>query len=244
MADERKRHPMLLEITDLTIFYGKAAALRGISLEVHEGEIVTLIGANGAGKTTTLNAVSGLLKPTSGRILFEGRRVDGLGPHKIARSKIGLVPEGRRVFAPMTVLENLEMGAFLVKDRSEIMRRIKNIYEYFPVLEERKYQLAGSLSGGEQQMVAIARSLMGKPRLMLMDEPSMGLAPLMVQEVARMIKFINKSGVSILLVEQNARMALSLASRGYVLDVGSITAKGKADELLTDPQVKKAYLGG
>ena len=175
MADERKRHPMLLEITDLTIFYGKAAALRGISLEVHEGEIVTLIGANGAGKTTTLNAVSGLLKPTSGRILFEGRRVDGLGPHKIARSKIGLVPEGRRVFAPMTVLENLEMGAFLVKDRSEIMRRIKNIYEYFPVLEERKYQLAGSLSGGEQQMVAIARSLKdGKDAEERKEEPLYG----------------------------------------------------------------------
>ena len=235
---------MLLQITDLTIFYGKAAALRGISLEVYEGEIVTLIGANGAGKTTTLNAVSGLLKPTSGRILFEGRRVDGLGPHKIARSKIGLVPEGRRVFAPMTVLENLEMGAFLVKDRSEIMRRIKNIYEYFPVLEERKYQLAGSLSGGEQQMVAIARSLMGKPRLMLMDEPSMGLAPLMVQEVARMVKFINKSGVSILLVEQNARMALSIAHRGYVMETGRIVMEGRAEDLAGDEKVRKAYLGG
>ncbi len=235
---------MLLAIHDLTIFYGKAAAVRGISLEVHEGEIVTLIGANGAGKTTTLNAISGLLKPNSGRILFEGRRVDGLRPHKVARSKIGLVPEGRRVFAPMTVLENLEMGAFLVKDKAEIARRIEATYEHFPVLQERKYQLAGSLSGGEQQMLAIARSLMSKPTLMLMDEPSMGLAPLMVQEVARMVKVINKSGVSILLVEQNARMALSLATRGYVLEVGSIRAKGNANELLADPQVKKAYLGG
>jgi branched-chain amino acid transport system ATP-binding protein len=235
---------MLLEITDLTIFYGKAAALRGISLEVHEGEIVTLIGANGAGKTTTLNATSGLLKPTSGQIRFEGRRADGLPPHKIARLKIGLVPEGRRVFGPMTVLENLEMGAFLVSDKSEITRRIKNIYEHFPILEQRKYQAAGSLSGGEQQMMAIARSLMGKPKLMLMDEPSMGLAPLMVQEVAKIIKAINQTGVSILLVEQNARMALSLASRGYVLEVGSITAQGNAKELLSDPQVRKAYLGG
>jgi len=235
---------MLLEITDLTIFYGKAAALRGVSLEVHEGEIVTLIGANGAGKTTTLNAVSGLLRPASGQILFDGKRVDGLAPHRIARSNIGLVPEGRRVFAPMTVLENLEMGAFLVDDKPEIARRIGSIYEHFPVLKERSHQLAGSLSGGEQQMLAIARSLMGKPRLMLMDEPSMGLAPLMVQEVARMVKVINESGVSILLVEQNARMALSLAHRGYVLEVGSITARGNAKELSTDPQVMKAYLGG
>jgi branched-chain amino acid transport system ATP-binding protein len=211
---------------------------------VHEGEIVTLIGANGAGKSTTLNAISGLLKPTSGEITFLGQRIDGLRPHKIARSKIGLVPEGRRVFGPMTVLENLEMGAFLTRGSSEIARRIRSIYEHFPVLEKRKDQLAGSLSGGEQQMVAIARSLMGEPRLLLMDEPSMGLAPLMVQEVAKIVKVINKSGVSILLVEQNARMALSLASRGYVLEVGSITAQGNADELLTDPQVKKAYLGG
>jgi branched-chain amino acid transport system ATP-binding protein len=234
---------MLLEIKDLTIFYGKAAALRGISLEVHEGEIVTLIGANGAGKTTTLNAISGLLKPASGQIRFEGRRVDGLPPHKIARSRIGLVPEGRRVFGPLTVLENLEMGAFLISDKSEITRRIRNTYKYFPILEERKHQLAGSLSGGEQQMLAIARSLMGDPRLMLMDEPSMGLAPLMVQEVAKIVKVINRSGVSILLVEQNARMALSLANRGYVLEVGSITAQGDAKELLNDAQVKKAYLG-
>ncbi len=235
---------MLLQIEDLRIFYGKAAALRGISLGVSEGEVVTLIGANGAGKTTTLNAISGLVKPTSGEIRFEGRRIGGLRPHKIARSRIGLVPEGRRVFGPMTVLENLEMGAFLTRGKSEITRRIKDIYEHFPVLEQRKHQAAGSLSGGEQQMVAIARSLMGKPKLMLMDEPSMGLAPLMVQEVAKIIKAINKTGVSILLVEQNARMALSLANRGYVLEVGSITAQGNAKELLSNPQVKKAYLGG
>jgi branched-chain amino acid transport system ATP-binding protein len=238
-----RKYQMFLEITDLTIFYGKAVALRGISLEVHEGEIVTLIGANGAGKTTTLNAISGLLKPTSGQMWFEGQRVDGLKPHKIARLKIGLVPEGRRVFGPMTVLENLEMGAYLVTDKSEITRRIRNIYKYFPVLEERTHQAAGSLSGGEQQMLAIARSLMGDPKLMLMDEPSMGLAPLMVQEVARIVKVINQSGVSILLVEQNARMALSLANRGYVLEVGSITAQGNAKDLLNNAQVKKAYLG-
>jgi branched-chain amino acid transport system ATP-binding protein len=235
---------MLLQIEDLKIFYGKAAALRGISLGVSEGEVVTLIGANGAGKTTTLNAISGLVKPASGEIRFEGRRIDGSPPHKIARSRIGLVPEGRRVFGPMTVLENLEMGAFLTRSRSEITRRIRNIYEHFPILEQRKYQAAGSLSGGEQQMMAIARSLMGEPKLMLMDEPSMGLAPLMVQEVAKIIKAINQTGVSILLVEQNARMALSLANRGYVLEVGSITAQGNAKELLSDPQVKKAYLGG
>lgn len=235
---------MLLEIKDLHIFYGKAEALRGISLELHEGEIVTLIGANGAGKTTTLNAVSGLLRRTLGEIWFDGRRIDGLGPHKIARSRVGLVPEGRRVFGPLTVLENLEMGAFLTKKRSEIQQRIRDIYEHFPVLEKRKHQAAGSLSGGEQQMMAIARSLMGKPKLMLMDEPSMGLAPLMVQEVANIIKAINQTGVSILLVEQNARMALGLANRGYVLEVGRITAQGHAKELLNDVQVKKAYLGG
>jgi len=235
---------MLLEISDLRIFYGKAEALRGISLAMDEGQIVTLIGANGAGKTTTLNAISGLLKPTSGQIWFEGKRIDGLPPHQIARSKITLVPEGRRVFGPMTVLENLEMGAFLVRDRSEIERRIQTIYGYFPVLEKRKHQAAGSLSGGEQQMMAIARSLMIKPLLMLMDEPSMGLAPIMVREVARMIRAINKTGVSILLVEQNARMALSLASRGYVLEVGSITSEGEASQLLVDPLVKRAYLGG
>jgi branched-chain amino acid transport system ATP-binding protein len=234
---------LLLQIKDLHIFYGKAEALRGISLEVGEGEIVTLIGANGAGKTTALSAISGLVKPASGHIWFDGRRLDGLPSHKIARERIGLVPEGRRVFGPMTVLDNLEMGAFLTKDRSAISQRIGRIYEHFPVLEKRKNQLAGSLSGGEQQMMAIARSLMGDPRLMLMDEPSMGLAPLMVREVAKMIKAINESGVSILLVEQNARMALSLASRGYVLEVGSITAQGNGRELLSDPQVKKSYLG-
>lgn len=234
---------MLLEVKDLRVFYGKAEALRGISLEMKEGEIVTLIGANGAGKTTSLGAISGLVKLTSGQICFEGQRIDGLRPHQVARLKIGLVPEGRRVFGPLTVLENLEMGAFLLKDRSEIGRRIGKMYEYFPKLEERKDQAAGSLSGGEQQMMAIARSLMGHPRLMLMDEPSMGLAPLVVREVGRMIKVINQSGVSILLVEQNARMALGLASRGYVLEVGVITTQGRAKELLIDPQVKKAYLG-
>jgi branched-chain amino acid transport system ATP-binding protein len=235
---------MLLQIKELHVFYGKAEALRGISLEMQEGEIVTLIGANGAGKTTTLSTVSGLVRPTSGQIWFEGRRIDSLPSHRIAQSRIGLVPEGRRVFGPMTVLENLEVGAFLTRDRSEILARIENIYKHFPILKKRKDQTAGSLSGGEQQMMAIARSLMGRPKLMLMDEPSMGLAPLMVQEVAKIVKAINQTGVSILLVEQNARMALSLASRGYVLEVGSITAQGNAKELLSDPQVKKAYLGG
>jgi len=235
---------MLLDVKELRVFYGKAEALRGISLEMNEGEIVTLIGANGAGKTTSLNAISGLVKVTSGQIWFGEKRIDGARPHQIAQLKIGLVPEGRRVFGPLTVLENLEMGAFLARDRSEVARRTRKMYEYFPRLEQRKDQLAGSLSGGEQQMMAIARSLMGQPRLMLMDEPSMGLAPLVVREVGRMIKVINQSGVSILLVEQNARMALGLASRGYVLEVGVITTQGKAKDLLTDGQVKKAYLGG
>ena len=235
---------MLLDIKDLRVSYGKAEAVRGISLSAGEGEIVTLIGANGAGKSTTLNAVCGMVKPSSGEIRFQGRRIDGSPPQAVARLKIGLVPEGRRVFAPMSVLENLEVGAFLLKDRAEVSRRIQEMYESFPILRDRKEQAAGSLSGGEQQMLAIARCLMAGPKLMLMDEPSMGLAPLIVQEVARIIRVINGTGVSILLVEQNAKMALSLASRGYVLEVGTITTEGGSKELLSDPQVRKAYLGG
>jgi branched-chain amino acid transport system ATP-binding protein len=234
---------MLLEIKDLKVHYGKAEALRGISVEINEGEIVTLIGANGAGKTTTLKTIFGLIKPTSGQIWFQEKRIDGLPPHKISQLKIALVPEGRRVFGPLTVVENLEMGAYLLKDRHEIAKELDNIYNYFPVLKEREKQMAESLSGGEQQMMATARALMSKPKLLLMDEPSMGLSPILVEEVAGIIKSINQAGVCIMLVEQNARMALSLANRAYVLEVGAIALHGNAKDLANDEEVKKAYLG-
>jgi branched-chain amino acid transport system ATP-binding protein len=234
---------MLLEIKDLKVHYGKAEALRGISVEIDEGEIVTLIGANGAGKTTTLKTIFGLIKPTSGQIWFQEKRIDGLPPHKISQLKIALVPEGRRVFGPLTVVENLEMGAYLLKDRQEVTQELENIYNYFPVLREREKQMAESLSGGEQQMMATARALMSKPKLLLMDEPSMGLSPILVEEVAGIIKNINQTGVCIMLVEQNARMALSLANRAYVLEVGAIALHGNAKDLANDEEVKKAYLG-
>jgi branched-chain amino acid transport system ATP-binding protein len=234
---------MLLEIKDLKVHYGKAEALRGISVEIDEGEIVTLIGANGAGKTTTLKTIFGLIKPTSGQIWFQEKRIDGLPPHKISQLKIALVPEGRRVFGPLTVVENLEMGAYLLRDRQEVIQELENIYSYFPVLKEREKQMAESLSGGEQQMMATARALMSKPKLLLMDEPSMGLSPILVEEVAGIIKSINQAGVCIMLVEQNARMALSLANRAYVLEVGAIALHGNARDLANDEEVKKAYLG-
>lgn len=235
---------MMLQIKDLKVHYGKAEALKGISMEVEEGEIATLIGANGAGKTTVLRAISGLKKPTAGEIWFQGRRIDGLPAHKIAHLGITHIPEGRRLFAPMTVLENLEMGAYLNKNKHEIASQIENIYHHFGVLAERRNQRASSLSGGEQQMLAIARALMSQPKLLLMDEPSMGLSPSLVDEVARIIRDINEAGVTIIVVEQNARIALSLAKRGYVLEVGEITLQGNAQELANDERVKKAYLGG
>ena len=235
---------MLLEIKDLRVHYGRAEALKGISLSVDEEAIVALIGANGAGKTTTLRTISGLKVPTSGEIWFRGKRVDGMPAHDIVKLGIAHIPEGRIVFAPMTVLDNLRMGAYLRKDKHQIARDLEIVYEHFPVLKERRGQQAGSLSGGEQQMLAIARALMAGPKLLLMDEPSMGLSPILVEEVGSIISDINKGGISIILVEQNARMALGLANKAYILEVGSITLEGDAQKLANDERVKKAYLGG
>jgi branched-chain amino acid transport system ATP-binding protein len=234
---------MLLEITELTVHYGKAEALKKITMGIAEREIVTLIGANGAGKTTTLRTVSGLKTPTSGEILFQGKKIDRWSPHKVAQLRIAHIPEGRRVIAPMTVLENLELGAYILSDKRAIIRQMENVYKHFSILEERRNQKAGSLSGGEQQMLAIARALMGQPKLLLMDEPSLGLSPLLVDEVGRIIVDINRQGVGIILVEQNARMALSSASRAYVLETGKIVLEGDAKKLADDERVKKAYLG-
>lgn len=235
---------MLLEIKDLRVHYGRAEALKGISIGVNEGAIVALIGANGAGKTTTLRTISGLKVPTSGGIWFQGKRIDGIPAHGIVKLGIAHIPEGRIVFAPMTVLDNLRMGAYLRKDRHQIARDLDSIYEHFPVLRERRGQQAGSLSGGEQQMLATARALMACPNLLLMDEPSMGLSPILVEEVGNIIKGINQDGVNIMLVEQNARMALNLANKAYILEVGNIVLEGDARELSNDESVKKAYLGG
>jgi len=235
---------MLLRVENLRIHYGKAEALKGVSLEVDEGIIVTLIGANGAGKTTTLRAISGLKAPTAVEIRFQGERIDKLTPHKIAKLGIAHIPEGRRVFATLTVLENLLTGAYLRKDKREIVRDLDKFYEHFPILKERRKQPAGSLSGGEQQMLVTARALMSRPKLLLMDEPSLGLSPILVEEIGAIIRDINKDGVTIMLVEQNARMALRLADRAYVLEVGNIVLEGHAKDLADDEHVKKAYLGG
>jgi len=235
---------MLLEVKNLRVHYGKAEALKGISLGVDEGKIVTLIGANGAGKTTTLRTISGVKVPTSGEIWYQGKRIDGMPLHEIVRLGIAHIPEGRRVFATMTVLDNLQLGAYLRKDKREIARDLEKIFEHFPVLKERLGQPAGSLSGGEQQMLATARALMTSPKLLLMDEPSLGLSPILVEEVGNIVTDINRGGVSVILVEQNARMALRLADKAYVLEVGSIALEGNAKELANDEHVKKAYLGG
>ncbi len=235
---------MLLEIKDLRVHYGRAEALKGISLTIDEGAIVALIGANGAGKTTTLRTISGLKAPTSGEIWFQDKKIDGMPAHRIVKLGIAHIPEGRVVFAPMTVIDNLLMGAYLFKDKYQIDKDLDNIYEHFPVLKERRKQLAGSLSGGEQQMLAIGRALMGRPKLLLMDEPSLGLSPILVEEVGNIIRDINRTGIGIILVEQNARIALELANKAYVLEVGSITLKGDAKELAKDERVRKAYLGG
>jgi branched-chain amino acid transport system ATP-binding protein len=235
---------MLLKIRDLRVHYGRAEALKSISVTIDERSIVTLIGANGAGKTTTLKTISGLKKPTSGEILFRDRRINGMQAHRIVKLGISHIPEGRMVFAPMTVLDNLRMGAHRRNDKEGIAEDLDNIFAHFPVLKVRLGQRAGSLSGGEQQMLATARALMSRPELLLMDEPSMGLSPLLVGQVGKIIKDINRDGVSILLVEQNARMALNLADRAFILEVGKIVLKGDAKELANNDDVKKAYLGG
>jgi branched-chain amino acid transport system ATP-binding protein len=235
---------MLLEIKDLRVHYGRAEALKGISIGVAEGSIVTLLGANGAGKTTTLRTVSGLKRLTSGEIWYQDKRIDGLPPHEIVKRGISHVPEGRQLFYSLTAMQNLEMGAYLLKGRGEFKKKLDSIYEHFPALKERVKHQASDLSGGEQQMVAVARALMSNPRVLLMDEPSLGLSPIMVSEVAKIIKEINQTGVTIVLVEQNARMALKLANTAYVLEVGTITLQGDAKTVANDANVIKAYLGG
>lgn len=235
---------MLLEIKDLWVHYGKAEALKGISLEVEEGSIITLIGANGAGKTTTLRTISGLQNITSGEIWYQGKRIDQLSPHQIVRLGIAHVPEGRQLFYSLSVLQNLEMGGFLLKKKSYLKKNIKSMIEHFPNLKDRLKHQATQLSGGEQQMVAVSRALMSNPKLLLMDEPSIGLSPIMVSEVAKIITQISESGVSILLVEQNARMALRLANNAYVLEVGKIALSGNAQMVAKNGYVTEAYLGG
>ena len=234
---------MMLEIKDLHVKYGAIHAIQGVSLGVDEGEVVSLIGANGAGKTTILNTISGLVKAASGSIELLGTNLLKTNPSAMIRLGLAHVPEGRRIFASMTVDENLEMGAFVRKDRDAVREEIREIYERFPRLMERRNQIAGTLSGGEQQMLAIGRALMGRPKLLLMDEPSMGLAPILVREIFKIIQELKASGMTVLLIEQNARLALSIADRAYVLETGRIVLEGNAQELLENDQVRKAYLG-
>jgi len=234
----------LLELRDVHTYYGNIQALKGISMTVDEGEIVTLIGANGAGKSTTLKTISGLLRPRQGEIMFDGQRIDGTPPHGIVARGICQAPEGRRIFPRMTVRENLEMGAYQRKAGADLKADFERVFGLFPRLKERLGQNGGTLSGGEQQMLAIGRALMARPRLLLLDEPSMGLAPILVEQIFEIVKDINASGTTVLLVEQNALMALGVARRGYILQTGEIVLQDSADKLIVDPEVKKAYLGG
>ncbi|MFC2606566.1 MAG: ABC transporter ATP-binding protein [Selenomonas sp.] len=235
---------IMLKIDNIHVYYGAIHALKGVSLEVHKGEIVTLIGANGAGKSTTLRTVSGLLAPKSGGISFLGENIAGMPAHEIVKHGISQVPEGRRIFAEMSVQENLEMGAFTRKDKEGVEKDFEIVYNRFPRLKERRKQQAGTLSGGEQQMLAMGRALMSRPKLLLLDEPSMGLAPLLIKEIFSIIEDINREGTTVLLVEQNANMALSIAHRAYVMETGRITLQGAAKELAASEDVRKAYLGG
>ena len=234
---------MLLRLTDVVVHYHKVKALKGISLEVGEADFVTLIGSNGAGKSTTLRTISGLVRPSAGEIFFDGQSIDGLSPDRIVRMGIAHVPEGRRVFPGLTVLENLYTGAFTRSDTDGIEHDLENVFSHFPRLKERSHQLAKTMSGGEQQMLAIGRALMANPRVLLLDEPSLGLAPLVVQEIAQILVEISKKGVSVILVEQNAELALELARHGYVLETGTIVLEGEAKGLMDNEHVRKAYLG-
>lgn len=234
----------MLKVTDLNVFYGAIHALKGISFDQQEGEIVTLIGANGAGKSTLLNTISGILHAKVGMVEYLGEDISNEAPQMIVQKGIVHVPEGRKIFAKMTVMENLEMGAYSVADRQQIEQKMEAMFERFPVLRARKKQLGGTLSGGEQQMLAMARGLMANPKLLLLDEPSMGLAPVLVEQIFDIIQDINQSGTSVLLVEQNAHMALSIANRAYVLETGKIVLSGDAQEVMNDPEVISAYLGG
>ncbi len=234
----------MLKVNDLVVRYGVIEAIKGISFQVNDGEIVTLIGANGAGKTTTMHTISGLLKPYSGNVELDGRDISKVAAHKIVEMGVAQCPERRRIFASQSVEDNLLLGAYTRKDKEEIEKDLANVYKLFPRLEERKKQLGGTLSGGEQQMLAMGRSLMSKPKIMLLDEPSMGLSPLLVKEIFSIIKEINENGTSILLVEQNAKMALSIAQRAYVIETGRIVMSGTGEELLNSEDIRKAYLGG
>ncbi|MDM8543637.1 ABC transporter ATP-binding protein [Desulfococcaceae bacterium HSG9] len=235
----------MLEVKDITVHYYKVSAVRNISINVEDGEIVALVGSNGAGKTTTLRAISGLKHPTTGEIIYKGQRIDKLPPHKINALGIAMVPEGRRVFPQMTVLENLLLGAFLRKDKDVVQKDMEEVvFKHFPRLKERTSQAAGTLSGGEQQMLAMGRALMSAPKLLLLDEPSLGLSPIMCMEIGKIIRDIHAGGKTVILVEQNARMALALSHHAYVIETGNIALTGPAKELLKNDDVKKAYLGG
>lgn len=234
---------MLLEVEGLHLHYGKVEAVKGVSLELHQGQIITLIGANGAGKSSILRAISGLVRPSSGEIRYEGKRIDRTAPGEIVERGIVHVPEGRRLFKLMTVRENLRLGAYLNRDKAEIAQKMDEVFDRFPILREKQHQQSGRLSGGQQQMVAMGRALMARPRVLLMDEPSLGLAPKMIDQIAELIVGLRDAGLSIVLVEQNANLALTLADHGYVLETGSIALHGPGRELLEDPEVARAYLG-
>lgn len=233
----------MLEIKDIEVYYGMIKAIKGVSFEVNEGEVIALIGANGAGKTTILHTITGLLEAKKGSVFFDGKDITKVPAHKIVSMGMAHVPEGRRVFANLSVLQNLKMGAYTRKDKNEIEETLRTVYKRFPRLEERQNQLAGTLSGGEQQMLAMGRALMSHPRIILMDEPSMGLSPIFVNEIFDIIKEVSSSGTTVLLVEQNAKKALSISDRAYVLETGNIVLEGKAEELLNNDSIKKAYLG-
>ena len=233
----------MLEMKDIEVYYGMIQAIKGISFEVNEGEVIALIGANGAGKTTILHTITGLLSPKKGTVIFEGKDITKIPAHKIVSLGMAHVPEGRRVFAELSVYENLKMGAYTRKDKDEIARTLEMVYQRFPRLQERKNQLAGTLSGGEQQMLAMGRALMSHPKIIVMDEPSMGLSPILVNEIFDIIQEVSSGGTTVLLVEQNAKKALSIADRAYVLETGKIVLEGEAEKLMNDDSVKKAYLG-
>ena len=233
----------MLEVKNLEVYYGVIQAIKGISFEVNEGEVIALIGANGAGKTTTLQTITGMLQPKAGEIIFEGKDISKIPGHKIVSMGMAHVPEGRRVFAELSVYENLKLGAYTRKDKKEIEETLARVYKSFPRLEERKNQLAGTLSGGEQQMLAMGRALMSKPKIILMDEPSMGLSPILVEEIFHIIREISASGTTVLLVEQNAKKALAIADRAYVLETGNIVLSGDAKEMMNNDSIKTAYLG-
>jgi branched-chain amino acid transport system ATP-binding protein len=233
-----------LEIEELSVNYDKAIAIENVSLNLDDGEIVSIVGANGAGKTTIIRAISGLKKPTSGEIWFQGKRIDGMPAYDIVKRGISQIPAGRQIFPTMSVLDNLKVGSYLRKDQDRIKKDLEVIYQHFPALKEKQGQMGGQLSGGQQQMLAVARALMAAPKLLLMDEPSMGLSPILVAEVGKIIRDINQQGISILLVEQNSRMALKLAKRAYILELGKIALKGNCEDLINNDEVKRCYLGG